>query len=212
MSHAKTQAEGKARPKIASYLPPLGSPQCSVATKSMGKKGFSSSSHHPKFTRSISIPASPVPLPPQSMEPLRTSLKPPKDLDHILHLLIRPCCDNKQALMGSLPHLCFGGSRSYLSHFILFSAFSWGGGGKLFIVHHVPWFQCGFRQPRGKQGDFSPPDIHNLPSREDEQWGAQEGDQREKGQQNPTASLVPEHHWSQSTADSRASLVLEHHC
>lgn len=139
VSHAKTQAEGKASPKRASYLPPLGSPQPLVITKSMGKKGFFYSSHHPKFTRSICAPAPPAPLPPQSTEPPRTSLKPLRDLDPILRLLIGPCCDNEQDLMVSLPHFFFGGSQSHVSHFILFSAFF----GDYCIVHHVPWFSAG---------------------------------------------------------------------
>ena len=46
---------------------------------------------------------------------------------------------------------------------------------------------CGFSassSSREENGDALPhPDIHNLPSREDEQWGAQEGDRRDEGQQ-----------------------------
>lgn len=205
MSHAKTQAEGKARPKIASYLPPLGSPQCSVATKSMGKKGFSSSSHHPKFTRSISIPAPPVPLPPQSMEPLRTSLKPPKDLDHILHLLIRPCCDNKQALMGSLPHLCFGGSRSYLSHFILFSAFSWGGGGNYSSCIMFRGFSAGSGSQEANR-ETSPllTSIICL-------LGKMNNGEPRKETREKKGSKILQHHWSQSITGPRVPPIPEHH-
>lgn len=47
---------------------------------------------------------------------------------------------------------------------------------------------CGFsatsRSPEENGETFPHPDIHNLPSREDEVWGGQEEDQRDKGQQN----------------------------